>query len=62
MLILFKPDVQRTKSSLSFSNFIIVKTRAIKKQKGINFVNTLERVRKSGELLPKGKEKKKLAK
>jgi len=46
MWILFNPDVQRIISSLSLSNFMIVKMAANKKQKGINFVNTLDSVKK----------------
>ena len=45
MKILFSPAVQRAINSLSFSNFIIVNTIAIKKQKGISFVKTLDDVR-----------------
>ena len=39
--ILFNPDVQKTISSLSLSNLIIVKIRVIKKVKGISFVRLL---------------------
>ena len=45
MNILFRPAVQRAINSLSFSNFEIVNTVATKKQKGINFVKTLDEVR-----------------
>ena len=44
--ILFNPDAQRASSSLSFSNFRIVNMIDNKKQKGINFVNTLDSVKK----------------
>ena len=46
IFILFNPDVQSTISSLSFSNFKIVSTVDIRKQKGINFVKTLDIVKK----------------
>ena len=46
ILILFKPDVQRTISSLSFSNFKIVNMVAKRKEKGINFVTTFDNARK----------------
>jgi len=38
IFILFKPEVHRTISSFSLSNFKMVKTKASKKDKGINFV------------------------
>ena len=44
--ILLNPDVQRIISSLSFSNFRIVKIEAIKNEKGINFVNIFGIVKK----------------
>ena len=43
--ILFKPDVHKTISSLSLSNFKIVIIEAIKNVKGINFVNTFDMVK-----------------
>ena len=46
ILILFKPDVQRIISSLSFSSFNIVNIEAIKNEKGINFVIILGIVKK----------------
>ena len=46
MRILFKPDVQRMISSLSFSSFNIVNIEAIKNEKGINFVIILGIVKK----------------
>jgi hypothetical protein len=46
ILILFKPEAQKIINSLSFSNFKIVDTIAIKKQKGINFVHIFDIVRK----------------
>ena len=45
MRILFKPEVHKIISSLSFSNFKIVNIAAIKKQKGNNFVTTLDIVK-----------------
>jgi hypothetical protein len=45
MKILFKPDVHKTISSLSLSNFKIVIIEAIKNVKGINFVNTFDMVK-----------------
>jgi len=45
MNILFRPAVHSAINSLSFSNFIIVRTIAIKKQKGISLVKTFEDVR-----------------
>ena len=44
ILILFNPEVQITTNSLSFSNFKIVNTIAIKKENGINLVKILDRV------------------
>jgi|TARA_B110000438_G_C15705435_1_gene602979 hypothetical protein len=46
IVILFIPDVHNAINSLSFSNFIIVKTIAIKKQKGNNFVKAFDIVKK----------------
>ena len=49
MRILFKPDVHKISSSLSFSNFKIVIIEAIKNVKGINFVNTFDMVKNEYE-------------
>jgi hypothetical protein len=46
ILILFTPAVHNAINSLSLSNFIIVKTIAIKKQKGNNFVKDFDIVNK----------------
>ena len=45
IFILFNPAVQRTINSLSFSNFKIVNTIAVKKENEINLVKTFDDVK-----------------
>ena len=44
--MLFNPNVQKTNNSLSFSNLRIVNMIDTKKEKGINFVKTLDNVKR----------------